>query len=332
MKVAFTNPKNAKLYREPVPVFVDRLRRTINIKCEIVYPETSSEEELIELAKDADIIVRGMGSSIPQKVLDAAHKVKLIQTTEVGVEKMPFDYLKKRGIYLSNNSGASAVAVAEHAFTLMLILAKKVITRHELLKQGVWDRSRSVELRGKTVGIVGLGNVGTELAKRAKAFGMLVMAIKRHPSPDLAKKLGLNFLGGPTDLHKILKKSDFVVLTIPSIPETDGLIGEKELRLMKSSAFIINVARGGIIQEDVLYKALKEKWIAGAGIDTWWAFDPHIPSKLGIHKLDNVVATSHVGGSTTEFLQNVTKVLAQNIERISKNENPLKLVNLDLRY
>lgn len=332
MKIVFTNPESFKLYDEPVPRFVERLGKAVKINCEIVYPKTSSEEELIDLAKDADIIVRGMGSSVPQKVLDAAYKVKLIQTTGAGVEKMPFVYLKKRGIYLSNTSGANAVAVAEHAFALILVIAKKVITRHLKLKQGIWDRIRSTQLLGKTLGIVGLGDIGIELAKRARAFGMFVIAIKRHPSPDLAKELCLKFLGGPKDLYKLLKKSDFLVLSVPSTPETDGLIGEKELRLMKSSAFIINVARGNIIQEDALYKALTEKWIAGAGIDTWWDFDPHTPSKLGVHKLDNVIITSHVGGSTIEFINNVIKVLAENIERISKNETPLNVVDLNYRY
>jgi len=332
LKIVFINPESFKLYDEPVPGFIERLRKVVKIDCEIVYPKTSSEEELIELAKDADIIVRGMGSSVPQKVLDAAYKVKLIQTTGAGVEKMPFAYLKKRGIYLANTSGANAVAVAEHAFALILAIAKKVITRHVLLKQGVWERSRSIQLLGKTLGIVGLGDIGIELTKRARAFNMLVIAIKRHPSPDLAKKLGLNFLGGPNDLHKILKKSDFLVLSVPSTPETGGLIGEKELRLMKSTAFIINVARGGVIQEDALYKALTEKWIAGAGIDTWWDFDPNTPSKIGIHKLDNIVITSHVGGSTIDFINNVIKVLAENIERIYRNETPLNEVDLNLRY
>jgi len=101
---------------------------------------------------------------------------------------------------------------------------------------------------------------------------------------------------------------------------------------MKSTAFIINVARGGVIQEDALYKALTEKWIAGAGIDTWWDFDPNTPSKIGIHKLDNIVITSHVGGSTIDFINNVIKVLAENIERIYRNETPLNEVDLNLRY
>jgi phosphoglycerate dehydrogenase-like enzyme len=214
----------------------------------------------------------------------------------------------------------------------MLALAKKVITRHELLKQGIWERSKSIQLQGKTVGIVGLGSVGIELAKRAKCFGMRIIAIKRHPSPDLAKILNLGFLGGPADLAKILKESDFVVLTLPLTYETDGLIGEKELMLMKNSAFIINVSRGSIIREDALYKALIERRIAGAGIDTWWAFDPNTPSKLGIHKLDNIVGTSHIGGSTIEFLESTAKIIAQNIERIAKNQTPLNLIDLDLRY
>ncbi len=335
LKVVISNPKDSIVYDEPLPVFMERLRKAVSVDCEISCPETSSEDELIRLVKNADVIVLAMGSRIPRKVLEAADNLKLVQTTGAGVDKMPpdsFDHLKENNIYLSNTSGANAIAVAEHALTLMLMLAKKAVLRYELLQRGEWERSKSIELYGKTVGIVGLGSIGVELAKRAKAFGMRIMATKRHPSPDFSKRLGIDFLGGPDDLPKILGESDFVVLSVPTTTETQGLIGERELRLMKKSGFIINVARGSVIREEALYKALKEKWIAGAGLDTWWGFVPDVPSKLGIHKLDNVVATSHIGGLTAEFLENLMKIVSQNIERISSGEEPLNLVNLDVKY
>jgi glyoxylate reductase len=193
--------------------------------------------------------------------------------------------------------GLNAVAVAEHAMSLMLSLAKNVV-KHDRELRGAhgWYTQRvpSISLRGKTLGIVGLGSIGIEICKRAKAFGMKVIAVKRNPSEELKIKLGIDFLGSQADLHRILRQSDFVVLSVVLTPETRRTIGEKELRMMKRTANLVNISRGEVIDQEALVKILEERAIAGAGLDVF-EVEPINPDNP-LLKLENVVLTPHVAG------------------------------------
>jgi len=219
---------------------------------QIVVPTKGTDEELIGLAGDVEVIV---STRLSNAVAKAARKMKLLQKTGAGVDAMPFEALGE-DVYMANTSGANPVPMAEGAVTLVLALAKRVVQRHNLFPER--DRNEGVELRGKSAGIIGLGHIGVEVAKRLQAFEMNILAIKRRPSEELKNLLNIEFLGGPEDLYLLLRKSDFVVLTVPLTPATRGMIGEYELRQMKPTAFLINVARAAIIQEEPLYKALKE--------------------------------------------------------------------------
>jgi len=345
-KILVTFPENGSVYGLPTPIFVQKLKNALKkSNCRIVFPKFSGEEELTKLAEDADVAVVGGGiGNISGKVVENAKTLKLIQATGAGVDYLPFDSIAKRpALCVANTSGSNAVTVAEHAFALIFALCKHIVYQHNLLKDGTWHRLVSLELSDKTLGIIGLGSIGIEVAKRAKAFGMRVIAVKRHPNKtDVDTMKVADLIVGRNKLIETLRESDFVVVCVASTPETYGLIGETELRSMKKSAYLINVSRGTVVNEEALYMALKERWIAGAGIDTWYNYPPNPehekvfacfpPSKTGIHLLDDVVMTPHVGGLSKEFVERSIKLIANNIERIAKGEEVINKVNIALRY
>ena len=214
---------------------------------ELITPEKGTEEELVKLARDVEIIVC---TRLSAEVVKNAKKLKLIQKTGAGVDALPFDVIGD-GIFVANTSGANPVPLAEGAVSLLLALARRVVQRHKAFPD--IDRSRGTELRGKKVGIIGLGSIGLEIAKRLQAFEMKILALKRRISADLQEKMKLDFLGGPEDLDYLLTESDFIIVIVPLTPETRGMIGTREIGLMKPSAYIINVARAAIIEEEPLF-------------------------------------------------------------------------------
>ena len=216
-----------------------RLRTYVSADCEILSPKSYHIQDLVEVARDADAIV---GAYVPAEMIARAQRLRLVQVLHSGVTHrslegldlgFSFDLLRSRNIMLGNIAGGNAVAVAEHAFALMLCLAKRVIPAHKAISQGAWipytRETMGCEMKDKTLGILGLGAIGVELAKRAKAFDMNISATKRTPAPHLAAELGLDFLGTPEDLPKLLEESDFIAACLPWMPSTDRMIGEKEL-------------------------------------------------------------------------------------------------------
>jgi phosphoglycerate dehydrogenase-like enzyme len=221
-----------------------------------------------------------------------------------------------------------------------LALAKHLVRRHTRFPHVDDVDRRGVELRGKTAGILGLGHIGVEVARRLAAFDMRLLALKRHPADPAPTPLDLAFLGGPADLDHFLRASDFVIVTAPLTPETRGLIGEPELRAMKPTAFLVNVARAAIIHEAALYRALTEGWIAGAGLDVWWP--PHwwdarwhpagATPQYPIWTLPNVLATPHNVGATDVPSDAALRIIAENIRRVADGRPPINQVDRRLRY
>ncbi len=303
---------------------------------QIIVPKKGTEEELMQLANDVDIIVC---VSLSKQVAQAARKLKLIQKTGAGVDAIPFEVLGN-DVFVANTSGANPTPLAEGTVALVLALAKQITRRHNLFPQSDNTSRRGIELRGKNAGIIGLGHIGTEVARLLKAFQMNIAAIKRHPKKEVDTQVTIDFLGGPSDLDYVLGQSDFVIITAPSTPETQGMIGERELRLMKPTAYLVNVARGSLIQEEPLYRALKEGWIAGAALDVWWpshwwdpAWNPSAQTpKYPIWKLPNVIATPHNIGSTDTHSDADMRIIAENIRRIAEGRPPTNQVNKVLRY
>ena len=305
-----------------------------SFKIELAYPKKNRYEELKKLIKDSDILISGY---VPSEIIKKGEKLKLIQTLGAGADSFDFNLLRQKKIILATASGSNAIPVAEFAFGLILTLAKKICLMNNAMKNNKWIpysyETMSKELYGKTIGIIGLGKIGKEIAKRANAFGMKVLAIKKDPK-KVPKDIKIDFIGGPKDIKKILSLSDFVVLTIPLTKETKGMIGEEELKLMKKDAFLINVSRGKVIDEDALYKALKDKWIKGAGIDVWWYYPPNFrfPSKNKIHLLSNVIATPHKAGWTLNYRYRAFKIACENIKRFLNKKELLNVVDFDKEY
>ena len=328
MKVLMASPRSSDMS--------SMLRDMIPDDVHIIIPEKLTEEELVQLASDADVIVC---VTLSKEVAQASKKLKLVQKTGAGVDGIPFDVLGNE-VLVANTSGANPVPLAEGAVALVLALAKRIVRRHNLFPQGDSTTRRGVELRGKNAGIIGLGQIGMEVARLLKAFEMKILAIKRNPKDTSELKFTPDFIGGPDDLDYLLRESDFVVITVALTPETRGMIGDRELHLMKSTAYLVNVARAGIIQEEPLYRALKEGWIAGAALDVWWPphwWDPGWkPSgrtpDYQMWKLPNVIATPHNIGSTDVRTDAGLRIIAENIRRIAEGRLPINQVDKALQY
>lgn len=289
---------------------------------------------LAEKIKDADIVV---GGHIGDELIERATKLKFIQSVAAGVDMFNFGLLKNRNIMLASAKGCNAREVAEHAFALLLALAKKITGMDSSLKGGKWipwrEETMLDDLSGKTLGIVGYGHIGRELARMAKCFGMRVLAVKRTP-PREPRDRYADYIGGVGSLDEVLQESDFVVVALPLTPETRGMINADRLRRMKRTAYLINMGRGPVVDEEALYTALVEGWIAGAGIDVWYEYppSPNAPSRLGIHRLGNVVASSHKGGWTPGARAKCIRFAAENVRRFILGETPLNLVDPDVPY
>lgn len=297
-------------------------------ECDIVAPSKWSEEEIMGLVRDADVI---LGSTVPRKIIEAGKNLKLIQTAGTGVDKIDIEAAAEKGVLVCNAVGLNAIWVAEHATVLILALAKNLTKLDDETKKGIWRKRYPQKLHGKTLGIIGLGSIGTEIARRMRAFGMRILAIKRSPCERFGKKLGIDFLGGSGDLDYILVESDFLVISVVLTPETKGMIGTRELDMMKRTAFLINISRGQVIDESALIETLDKHKIAGAGLDV---FDVEpISSDNPLLRMDNVILTPHIGGgSSLESSLERVEFVAKNIRRVLQGGKPLNAIDTKLKY
>jgi D-2-hydroxyacid dehydrogenase (NADP+) len=235
---------------------------------DVEFVQSEDKKELLELIKDADVLFAGFFS--PEMFL-SAQRLRWIQTFGAGVDRFLFPEVVKSSVIITNAAGVHPIPISEHAIGMMLCFCRRlhISIRDQIRRKwetyDSWESAEQVqELSGKTVGIVGLGRIGEEVARKAKCLGMKVLATKRdtsHPAPSYVDRLVK-----VEDLRKLLAESDFVVLSLPLTRETERMIGEDQLRSMKRSGYLINVSRGKIVREDALTRALKEDWIAGAGL------------------------------------------------------------------
>lgn len=294
---------------------------------QVIYPKN----DILEGIENADIAI---ALRLPNEALLRARKLKFVQVPAAGSDGIDVEHFVRHGVKVASAKGCNARTVAEHAFALILTLAKRVAWLDSELKQGKW-RSYSEEnflsdLYESTLAIIGYGEIGREVAKLAKAFGMRVLAVKRNPTRDEYADL----VFGPSEAINALGQADYVVVVLPLTKETYGFIGERELRAMKRTAFLVNVGRGPVVDEKALYRALTEGWIAGAGIDVWWRYPPEEgwPSPSGVHKLPNVVATPHKGGWTRRAREACLRFAAENVLRFINGEQPLNLIDPEKGY
>ncbi|MFQ6057456.1 MAG: D-2-hydroxyacid dehydrogenase [Anaerolineae bacterium] len=294
-----------------------------------------------EVAQALDETVEVLYSGRANFPLEAAPNLKWVQLHSAGVDHVIGTPLWESDIPLTTTSGIHATPIAEYVFASILAFTCRVPRMLYYQKRHEWPRGRwnlfvGQELRGQTMGLVGYGSIGREVGRLARAFGMRVLATKRRAEERRDTDYELPATGDregrvpdavfpPGQLKDMLAQSDFVVIAVPLTPETEKLIGEAELRVMKPNAYLVNVARGPIVDEAALVRALRESWIAGAGLDVFEQ-EP-LPPDSPLWDLDNVLLSPHVAGFTPYYDERATDLFAENLRRYLAGEPLLNLVD-----
>ena len=279
-------------------------------------------EEILSIIGDYDALIVRSQTQVSAEVIDAAKKLQVIARAGIGVDNINIEEATRRGIVVVNAPTGNTTSAAEHAIALMLSLARNIPQANTTLKSGVWQRSQfmGTEVKNKTLGIIGLGNVGSEVARRAQGLEMKLIACDPFISLDHARNLQVELVS----FEHLLQESDFITLHLPLTTSTKGLIGAKELSLVKPSVRIINCARGELIDEQALVKAIQEKRIAGAAIDV---FLKEPTTKSILFESDNIIVTPHLGASTTEAQAMVAKDVATQIIDVLRGQPARYSVN-----
>ncbi len=279
-------------------------------------------DELISVIGDYEAVIVRSQTQVSAEVIEAGNKLQVIGRAGVGVDNIDVEEATRRGIAVVNAPTGNTTSAAEHTVALMLALARHIPQANAVLKSGIWQRSNFVgtEVRNKTLGIIGLGNVGSEVARRARGLEMKVITYDPFISVDLAHNLQVELV----PLRQLLKESDFITLHIPLTESTKGLIGAKELALVKPTVRIINTARGDLIDEKALVKAVRDKRVAGAAFDVF-ATEPLTESIL--FEEDNIIVTPHLGASTAEAQAMVAKDVAEQVIAVLKGQPARYAVN-----
>ena len=284
--------------------------------------EVRDREALAKALPETDVLV--VSGLWHNDLLNHAPRLKFIQSISSGTDQFGRDALQAHGIKLASAAGVNAGAVAEHALSLMLALSRRLAEARDNQTARQWrgmigDLSqREDELHGKTVLIVGMGRIGAKIATLTKAFGMRVIGIRQDPK---AGSNGADRIGGMDDLGTLVKEADYVVLSCALTPQTEGLLSRAVLGAMKKSAFLVNVARGRVVDEQALIDALQAKQIAGAALDV--VVEEPMPATAPLWSLPNVLITPHSAGETRAYEDNVLDLLTENLDRLWRGETQL---------
>ena len=275
----------------------------------VLKPDITPEELIGEIGEYDGLIVRSR-TKVTAEVIAAGQKLKVIGRAGSGLDNIDVEAAKKAGVAVVNAPGANAQSVAEHTMALILALFRKLLPVATALKAGRWEKKgyMATELSGKTIGIVGFGNVGMKVAEITHGFGMKLLVATRTQTSEKEKTMkDLN--GTLVTLDQLLKESDVVTLHVPKSSETEHLIGEKELALMKKTSYLINCSRGGVVDEAALIKALTTRQMAGAALDVF-STEP-LPADSPLLKLDNVILTPHIAAASAEAKERASLLVAQ---------------------
>jgi D-3-phosphoglycerate dehydrogenase len=300
----------------------DFLTILTNAGFESVYPKVAvqmTEGDLLEQLGDIPAALAG-SEPYTRKVFETHPRLKVVARVGVGYDAVDVQAATDHGVVVCTAPGTNQDSVAEHCFTLILALARNLIRQHVPISQGKWARSANLPIRGKTLGLVGLGRIGKSMTTRALAFGMKVIAFDPFPDKAFAEKHGVQLVS----LNDLLQQADYVSLHLPAMAGTLKLINAERLALMKPTAFLINTARGAVVDERALYDALRDKKIAGAGLDVFEE-EPPLPDNP-ITRLDNVVMTAHTAGVDTQSRDDMARKAAECIAAISRGEWPAECV------
>ena len=289
-----------------------------------------SAEELLSIIPSYQGLIVRSETKVTAEVLAAATNLRVVARAGVGVDNIDVDAATKRGVIVVNSPAGNIAAAAEHTIALLLATARNVGRADTTLKAGKWERGKlvGIEVGRKTLGIIGLGKVGMKVARMAIGLGMKVVAMDPYASADLAREAGVDLV---PQLEDLLPAVDFLTIHTPLLASTLNLLGEEQFRTMRKTARVLNVARGGVYNEEALVKALDEGWIAGAGIDVYTSEPPQPDSssaRLAAHP--KVVATPHLGASTVEAQENVSLDVCAQVLTILRGGLPTAAVNAPL--
>ena len=283
-----------------------------------------SKEEIIDGVRGKDVLICLLTDKIDADVMDASPRLKIIANYAVGVDNIDIQEATRRGIAVTNTPGVLTETVADLTWALLMAIARRIVEGDEFTRAGKFKGWAPLlmlggDVYGKTLGIIGAGRIGQAVARRAMGFDMKVLYYSRERKEGM-EKMGAKYV----DLHTLLKESDFVSLHVPLTPETYHVIGEKELKEMKSSAYLINTARGKCIDERALVRALKEGWIRGAALDVF-ENEPEITPEL--KELKNVVITPHIGSASYETRSKMAVMVAENVLAALEGKVPPNCLN-----
>jgi D-3-phosphoglycerate dehydrogenase / 2-oxoglutarate reductase len=288
----------------------------------VVVDDSSSHEFFVELARADALIVRS-ATKVTMETFDQAPNLAAVGRAGVGIDNIDVAAATERGVAVFNAPGGNTIAAAELTMALLISVARKIPAAEASLRGGGWDRAafKGVELRGKTMGLIGAGRIGSEVAIRCKAFDMDVIAYDPYLSPTRAQELDIEMVG----FDQVIERADFISIHVPLTEETTGIIGRDSLGRMKRSAFVVNASRGGVVDEDALADALHGGVIAGAALDVY-EMEP-LTADSPLREAPNLVLTPHLGASTAEAQVGVATEVANKIRLLLETGNRADAVN-----
>lgn len=295
------------------------------LKYTVVDAIGKSREEVMALMGDASAIIVRSATQVDRQMIEAAPSLEVIGRAGIGVDNIDLDAATESGVLVVNAPNANTISAAEHTMALLLAQARRVPEADLSLREGRWDRKKfkGVELHGKTLGVLGLGKIGTLVAQRASSFGMKIVAYDPYVSPERARRLGIRLL----PLDEVFDVADMLTIHLPRTPQTENLINTETIKKMKDGVRIVNVARGGIVSEEDLAAAVRDGKVAGAAVDV---FDTEPTTESPLFDVPQITVTPHLGASTVEAQDKAGVAVAQAVGEALSGELVPSAVNLDL--
>ena len=315
MKILITPRSFASFSDEPLKMLTERNYKIKRNNTGRPY----RKEEMLKLIRDVDGIIIGI-DELSAEIIEEANTLKVISKYGIGLDNIDINMATNKKIIVTNTPTANVDAVADLAFGLILSLARRIPEADKKTKSGKWEKIIGKSVWEKTLGVIGLGKIGRQVVKRAKGFEMNILAFDIVKDKKIVQKYGIKYV----NLEKLLQKSDYITIHIPLNDATRNMISYEELEKMKKDAFLINTSRGGIVDEEALYNALRNNKLRGAALDVY-NNEPLRESPL--KELDNVIMTPHIGAYTEEAIENMSMQAAQNLIDVLEGREPQNRVN-----